>query len=154
LRGILLGGGYVVLVSKLVSQASESSFVLTLFAVLTTVIMLFVLALLLAVRWAMGEERRRFQVQLGSLFLVTAIFAAYFAIVRWFAHIGNTPIDQLNLGAWAAIFIYSGVLTLMSVPFVVLLGEGLLALAAWLVWRPTVQKALQRLRAGPEKTKN
>lgn len=154
MRGILLGGGYVALASKLVSQTSESSFVLTLFAVLTTVIMLFVLALLLAVRWAMGEERRQFQVQLGSLFLVMTLFAAYFAIVRWLAHIGNTPIDQLNLGAWAAIFIYGGILTLMSVPFVLLLGEGLLALAAWLVWRPTMQRALRQLRAGAKKSQD
>lgn len=142
------------LVSKLVSQTTEASFALTLLAVLTTVFILFVLALLLAVRWAMGEERRRFQVQLGSLFLLTAIFAAYFAVVRWFAHIGNTPIDQLNLGAWAAIFIYSGFLFLMSVPFVLLLGDGLLALAAWLVWRPMVQKALRRLRTRAEKSKD
>jgi hypothetical protein len=146
LRGLFLGGGYVVLVSLIVSQTSETSFTLTLAAVLTTITMLFVLALLLAVRWSMGEERRRFQVQLGSLFVLTAVFASYFAIVRWFAHIGSTPIGRLNIGAWVAIFIYSGVLLLISVPFVLLLGDGLLALAAWLVWRPSVQRVLRRMR--------
>jgi hypothetical protein len=151
LRGLLLGGGYVVLVSLIISETSETSFALTLLAVLTTVTLLFVLALLLAVRWAMGEERRRFQVQLGSLFVLTAVFAGYFAIVRWLAHIGSTPIGRLNIGAWAAIFIYSGVLLVMSVPFVLLLGDGLLALAAWLVWRPRVQRALQRLRKAARK---
>jgi hypothetical protein len=135
-----------VLVSLTVSQTSETSFALTLLAVLTTVTMLFVLALLLAVRWAAGEERRRFQVQLGSLFVLTAVFAGHFAIVRWLAHIGSTPIGRLHIGAWAAIFVYSGVLLLISVPFVLILGDGLLALAAWLVWRPSVQRALRRMR--------
>lgn len=150
LRGVFLGGGYVVLVSLMFCQRSGTPFLLSLLAVLITVIMLFVLGLLLAVRWAMGEDRRRFQVQLGSLFLLTAIFAAYFAVVRWLAHIGGPPIGRLNIGAWAAIFIYSGVLILISVPFVLLLGDGLLSLAAWLVWRPRVQRAIRRLRKRAE----
>lgn len=146
LRGVFFGGGYVVLVSLLVSETSGTSFALTLLAVLTTVTMLFVLGVLLAVRWAMGEERRRPQVQLSSLFLLTAVFAGYFAVVRWLAHIGSTPIGRLNIGAWTAIFICSGGLILISVPYVLLLGDGLLALAVWLVWRPRMQRALRRLR--------
>jgi hypothetical protein len=72
--------------------------------------------------------------------------ASYFAVVRWLAHIGSTPIGRLNIGAWAAIFVYSGVLLLISVPFVLILGDGLLALGAWLVWRPSVQRALRWMR--------
>jgi hypothetical protein len=61
-------------------------------------------------------------------------------------HMGGTPIGRLNIGPWATVFISSGVVLLISVPFVLLLGDGLLALAAWFVWRPTVQRALRRLR--------
>jgi uncharacterized membrane protein YfcA len=54
--------------------------------------------------------------------------------------------ERLNLGAWIGILMGSFCLLLFSAPFVLVLGDSLLSLAAWLVWRPAVQRWLRRLR--------
>ncbi len=104
-----------------------------------TVLILLVLLIWLA-HWATGRQGRRRQFGLVSVFLVTALLAAYLALVRWLA-VGIWPNDP---PLWGFATIGLAALFLLVVGFIPLLGwmNSLVWFAAWLVRTPLAQRWL------------
>lgn len=144
LRGFCLGGGYLALVSGTLAAMAHAPYLVTLLVVLATAVALFMLSLAVALRWSLRVQQGRFQLELASIFLLVAIVSVYLAAVRWL--ISGAAIDpgRLNPLSWADILFRILLLSLLAAPFVLLLGDSILALAAWLVWRPWVQAVLRR----------
>jgi hypothetical protein len=146
IRGFGFGGLYLAFLSVFIAELTGASYGVSLATVSATAITLFALSLVLAARWALRPSLRGCQLELGSLFLLTAILAVYLAAIRGLLAAAAVPMERLNLGAWIGILMGSFCLLLFSAPFILVLGDSLLSLAAWLVWRPAVQRWLRRLR--------
>jgi hypothetical protein len=144
LQGFLLGGGYLALVSATLAGTTGASYLAVLSVVFATALTLFALTLAVVLRWSLRDRPGRFQLELASLFTVMAIVAVYLAAVRWLVQNMATGQERVYPESWVAILIQTLVVSLLSIPFVLLLGDSILALAAWLVWRPWVQAVLRR----------
>jgi hypothetical protein len=82
--------------------------------------------------------------ELGSLFTLMAIVAVYLAALRWLLQSLGSGQERWYRETWGAVLVQAFVLSVLSMPFVLLLGDSILALAAWFVWRPWVQARLRR----------
>jgi hypothetical protein len=144
LRGFVVGGGYLALVAATLAGVTEQPYLPCLGMVLLTGLTLFVLALMLAGRWAFREQGGRWQLDLASAFLLVTMVAICLAAMRWLAQ--NTWLrgTSWSLESWTQTTIWSACLLVLCVPFVLLLGDAILALAAWFVWRPCVRACLRR----------
>ena len=144
LRGFCLGGGYLALVSGVFAAIAGAPYFVTLFVVLATAVTLLILSLMVALRWSLRANRGRFQLELASIFLLVAIVAVYLAALRWLMNAAALDSGRLKPISWADILVRMLFLSLISAPFVLMLGDSILALAAWFVWRPRVQAVLRR----------
>ena len=107
-------------------------------------------ALVWLVRWALRQESRVGQFSIASLLLVTALAAAFFGAVRWLV----TSVEGRQIpGRFSAVYVATLCVFLagLGIPVVLYLMEAFVWLAAWLVWRPTVQRWLKRKRRGSER---
>lgn len=132
LRGFCVGGGPLVLLTLVLSRIH--GYLWATAVILTAALTIFALALIVAVRWVAG---RVWQIDLASVFFAITLIAAYLGVARWLVsadkHVTAGLLLMLSLLAMAS-------------PFVVLLGDNLLALAAWAIWRPGTQHWLNCLR--------
>lgn len=145
-QGVFYGSGYLALQSGILAHATNTPFWKVFLGAFAAVVTVFVLALIVAVRWVTKDDGIRPQLQLASLFLITAIAAIYFAIVGWFVRAVEIPLDRFQVTDFLGTLIVGGTLFLLSIPFTLLLGDSLLALAAWIVWLPPAQAWLRRMR--------
>ncbi|MCO6459189.1 MAG: hypothetical protein J5I93_28100 [Pirellulaceae bacterium] len=135
---------YLVLLAGMISGMSEIWFGWSLLLVVTASVLTFVVGLALAVRWATRHsegEAIRPQLSIAALLFLTGLAALYCALVRLVMFQAVQP----TAGVWIGALIYSAVLLLLGIPFVLLLGDVLLAGAAWLVHRVWFQRLVRRL---------
>jgi hypothetical protein len=144
LSGFGTGGGYLTLMAAAMAGATERPYLPCLAMVLITGLSLFSLTLMLAVRWALRQSGRRMQLELASVFLLVTIAAVCLAAMRWLMQNTYDAPEAWDWATWIHVGIVTAVLLLLCAPSVLLLGDSILALAAWFVWRPWVRACLRR----------
>lgn len=134
--------GYFLMLSAVIAGFTETSLLLNLVLVVLAAVTVFLVGLALAVRWAVRAEQQRPQFSLGTVLFVTTLAAIYFGVTRLLG--GGMRAE--SWGGWIGAFIYSGLLLLLACPATLWLGDSVLALAAWIVNRPSVQRWIARRR--------
>jgi hypothetical protein len=139
----LVSCAYLLLIAGTISFSSKAPLWICFGLVLLAALTVFTVGLMLAVRWAntsQGDERPQWS--FGSLMFLIGLAALYFGLTRQLL----TPAEVSLVGGWVAALIASGVMLLAALPFVLLLGEVLLVVAAWIVHRPWFRRWVLRLR--------
>ena len=137
-----LGGVlYLAAIAAMFSAATGSGFVPMFLAVACGALFVCGLALV----WAFGapfrEDIRPRQFGISSLLFLTVYVSLYFGVVRWL--VINSPDAEDELPFIAGFCL---VLTLVSVPVLIIWTESLVWLAVWMVRRDCIQSWLLRRR--------
>lgn len=141
-----VGAAYLTVVAAIVSELTETPFWLTFLGLMATVLALFVCGLVVAVRWALGEDGRQWQIQLGQLFLLVAMAAILLAALRWFIVAAHIHMNDVDAAEWFGIALQTALIVLVTAPLALHFFDVLLGIAAWFVWLPAVQKWLRDRR--------
>ncbi|NQU21022.1 MAG: hypothetical protein HQ567_07035 [Candidatus Nealsonbacteria bacterium] len=145
---LLAGVGYLALVAVGVTAATEHHFLIVFVGVVLGAVFCSGLALLWLTLWALRDDGRVGQFGLGSLFFLTGFVSIYFAMVRWL--VVSLQQNWASQGSAIELFlVVSGIcllLSLLAIPFVLLMTESLIWFAVWLVHRPVVRRWLRARR--------
>ena len=136
------GLGYLAIIAGFFSLATGIGFPLAFLAVVCGALFSCGLALAWATGWALRDDNRPRQFGISSLMFLTVYVALFFSVVRCLAMFGRNTPDEL-----LAIVVACLVLTVASVPVLVLWTESLTWLAVWVVRRDCVQSWLARRRS-------
>lgn len=134
---------YLAVVCPILSVLTDCHIFLVFLAVMAGVVFTGTVILVWITSWAMRKDSRGNQFSILTLLFLTLLVATYLGAIRWLADLAG---DELGAGehtflAAAAICV---ILTLISLPFMVLIMESLVWFAAWLVRRPWVQQWIRR----------
>lgn len=138
------------LVAILFSDFVGMRFLPVFFAVLAGAAFSTTLAIAWLTCWAVREDSRPGQFGLGSLFFLTTLAAVYFGLVRWLVVHSRYPIARGPGQVWQeylVVGILCAVLSLLGVPFLLMMAESLVWVAVAIVRRPWVQRWLKRRRS-------
>lgn len=136
---------YVLLLSIVTAAMTKTSWLFALLVLMSALLATFLAILFLLVQWA-EHEGKGLQVRLSSLLCVIFLLAIYLGLVRWFV-VSAVPANIPSTSVWVAVFLGMGMLAVMSLPFLLMLGDTLLAMAVWLVKQPLVKYWLRARRA-------
>ena len=142
----VLGMGYLSVFCAGISEVTRTSFVLTLTVVLIGVVFTATAFLVWLGLRVVRKQDRRGQFSIATMLFLTFLVAAYLGVIRLFAeriapNLGPHEPPSFELAATICV-----VLTVVSIPFLVILMDGFVWLAAWIVRRSWVQERLRRLR--------
>ncbi len=141
----VLGMGYLSIVCAGISEVTKTSFVLTLTVVLIGVVFTATAFLVwLGVRVVRKQDRRG-QFSIATMLFLTFLAAAYLSVIRVLA--GQMRVIPGDTPPFVQAAILCVFLTGMSAPFLLILMDSFVWLAAWIVRRPWIQRRLRRLRA-------
>lgn len=133
---------YLVIICPALVLLTDCHPLLVFLAVMTGVIFTSTVVLAWATLWAIRKNTRENQFSISTILLLTLLAAAYLGAIRWIADLAG---EQLGAGSqtFLAAAVICVILTIVSLPFLVLTMESLIWFAVWLVRRPWVQ---QRIR--------
>jgi hypothetical protein len=134
---------YLLLVCPILSILTDCHPLLVFLAVMAGVVFTATVILVWVTSWAMRTDSRRNQFSILTLLFLTLLAAIYLGAIRWIADLSG---DRLGAGGqtFLAAAVLCVILTLISLPFLVLVMESLVWFAAWLVRRPWVQRRIRR----------
>lgn len=138
---------YLSLVCAGISEVTRTSFILTLTVVLTGILFTATAFLVWLALRIVRKQDRRGQFSIATMLFLTFLVAIYLGVIRLFAELiaptlGPNEPPSFQLAATICL-----VLTIISIPFLLVLMDGFVWLAAWIVRRSWVQERLRRLRA-------
>ena len=134
---------YICFLAAVVDMGTSYSFWHALAMIFVAACTLLVIVLVLAVRAATAQAGRAWQVNVSTLLLITACAAIYFGLMQWLLRGSGVDPTGLSVWNWVNLFIGSGIILVLSIPYLFFLIEGLVWLAAWLVRRRTTQRLIR-----------
>ena len=140
---LAVGIFYLGIVSTLLAEFTNGSFWIVFAAVVSGAVFTGTVILTWATLWALRQDTRKNQFSIQTLLFLMTVSAVYLGVVRLLADLGG---DRLGAGSASllSIAVFCLVLTVLSLPVMVLIMESLVWFAAWLVRRPWVQAMLGR----------
>jgi hypothetical protein len=142
----VLGLYYFAAAALVLSGLTGIAFWRLLAALLPAALACGLLILAMLARWALRPDGRLRQFGLGTALRAMALFAAFFAFVRWLVVAGDSRL-MAELPEGAPFLLLAGVcaiLVVLAVPFVLGMLEALVWAAAWLVRRRAFRRMLVR----------
>jgi hypothetical protein len=144
------GLGYLALVAHISSSVTEVDFLPMFLAIVAGAAACTTLAITWLTCSALREDARAGQFGLGSLFFLTTFAAIYFGLIRWLVVHSRHAVVRGPIDVWQqylAIGLVCVFLSVLAVPFLVIMADSLVWLAVWIVRRPKVRRWLQRWRS-------
>lgn len=152
---LAVGIFYLAMVSTLLAKFTDGSFWIVFAAVVSGAVFTGTVILTWATLWALRQDTRKNQVSIQTLLFLMTVVGAYLGVVRLLADLGG---DRLGAGSASllSVAVFCLVLTVLSLPVMVLIMESLVWFAAWLVRGPWIQRWLKTAhstRAFPSRVK-
>ena len=141
----LIGTGYLGLVCVAISSGTKTSCLVVAAEVGTAIFFTFAAILVWLTSRAVRRESRQGQFSIATMLFLTFLAAAYLSVIRVLA--GQMTVVPGNPPPFIQAAILCGFLSGMSAPFLLILMDSFVWLAAWIVRRPWIQRRLRRLRA-------
>ena len=134
---------YLAIICPILALLTDCHLLLVFLAVMTGVVFTGAVILVWATMWAIRKDTRENQFSISALLILTLLTAAYLGAIRWIADLAG---EQLGTGnqTFLAAAVICVILTIVSLPFLVLTMESLVWFAAWLVRRRSVQEWIRR----------
>jgi len=124
---------YLAMISGVLAELTGVGFVLVFAAVMAGIVFTGTATLAWATAWALRDNARQSQISILTMLFLTLLAAVYLGAIRWLTDAAG---DRIGGGAsFVAVAAIGGFLTLLSLPFVILLMESLVWFAVWLVRR-------------------
>jgi hypothetical protein len=137
----LAGLAYTGLVASLLSTSTRCAFFFTFAAVFSGFLVCGGLGLWWLTLWARQKDARPGQFGIGSLLFLMVFGAIFCGTVRWIVvRVAEQQSQPESAGLFCIVALICLPLTLVSIPVVLRMMEGVLWTAAWFVKRPQVRR--------------
>lgn len=152
----LFGLVYLAFISSMIAQGTRQPFWVIFAVVFSGAVFTCGLALWWLTLWALRKDARWGQFGLGSLLFLTAFVAIYFSAVRWLvtmlpnvqraATLPNIAPQDTQPWAFLQIAMWGLIIVVVSIPYMLVMTDGLLWAAVWLVKQPALRRFRKKIR--------